>query len=44
MFHSAEDIRFREKHELFMNADHLNEEGAKMFTIILLKETGEGEL
>lgn len=35
----AFDERFADRHEWFMNVDHLNEEGARNFTDILMEET-----
>lgn len=37
----SNDIRFSDEYSLFMNADHLNKEGARKFTDILIKETIE---
>lgn len=35
----SEDVRFAEEYDLFINTDHMNREGAKRFTDILLEDT-----
>lgn len=40
-FNYAEDIRFCKSYELFRDADHLNEDGAKEFVTILVREVVE---
>ena len=34
----SSDKRFKDNYDLFMNGDHLNEEGAKKFVDVLMKE------
>lgn len=40
----SRDERFSGRYDLFMNADHLNKEGARQFTDILLKDAGLGAM